>query len=363
VSDARFMALALALGRRGLGETWPNPSVGCVIVKDGRIIGRGRTAASGRPHAEAAALEQAGDAARGATAYVTLEPCAHPGRDESCSDKLIRAGVARVVAAVQDPFPHVDGQGFDKLRGAGIVCDTNILQAEAEASHQGFFTRVRQGRPMVTLKLAMSLDGRIATAQGESKWITGPEARARVHLMRATHDAVMIGGGTARADDPELTVRNLGINRKPVRIVVSSDGNIPITGKLVQTANDHPTWLCHGPTLPADRAKDLEASGVKLIACDPGDTGLNVARLLQNLGKLGLTRVFCEGGGQLAASLLAANQVDHLVTFHSGLALGAGGTPGIAALPDQPLAEVQRFRLQRHERLGPDLLSYWDAAI
>ncbi|MEO8531567.1 MAG: bifunctional diaminohydroxyphosphoribosylaminopyrimidine deaminase/5-amino-6-(5-phosphoribosylamino)uracil reductase RibD [Deltaproteobacteria bacterium] len=357
------MALALALGRQGLGETWPNPSVGCVIVKDMRIIGRGRTAVGGRPHAEAAALEQAGAAAKGATAYVTLEPCAHQGRDESCSDKLIRAGVARVVAAVQDPFPHVDGQGFDKLRQAGITCDTNVLQTEAEASHQGFFTRVRLGRPMVTLKLALSLDGRIATATGESKWITGPEARARVHLMRASHDAVMIGAGTARADDPELSVRNLGISRKPVRIIVSSDGNIPLDGKIVKTAPETPIWLCHGTNLPEGRILELKVFEVKLIECAAKGSRVDVADMLQNLGKRGLTRVFCEGGGQLAASLLAANQVDHLVIFHAGLALGADGRAGLGKLPGERLSDFPRFRLQRHERVGSDMLSYWDAAI
>jgi diaminohydroxyphosphoribosylaminopyrimidine deaminase/5-amino-6-(5-phosphoribosylamino)uracil reductase len=308
-------------------------------------------------------LAQAGDAAKGATAYVTLEPCAHPGRDESCSDKLILAGVSRVVAAVQDPNKHVDGQGFDKLRTAGITCDTNVLQAEAEASHQGFFTRVRFGRPMVTLKLALSLDGRIATAHGESKWITGPAARARVHLMRASHDAVMIGGGTARADDPELNVRSIGIARKPVRIIISSDGNIPITGKLVQTAKDHPTWLCHGPDLPDKQAKTLQSYGVKLITCNHAPNGLNIANLLQNLGKLGLTRILCEGGGQLAASLLAANQVDHIIAFYAGLALGAGGIPGLATLDGARLSDFPRLKLTRHERVGPDLLSYWDAAI
>jgi diaminohydroxyphosphoribosylaminopyrimidine deaminase / 5-amino-6-(5-phosphoribosylamino)uracil reductase len=360
VSDERFMSVALALGRRGLGECWPNPSVGCVIVKDGRIVGRGRTAASGRPHAEAEALAQAGEAARGATVYVSLEPCAHPGRDESCSDKLIRAGVARVVAAVQDPFPHVDGQGFDKLRAAGISCDNNCLKAEAEEDHAGFFLKVRQGRPLVTLKLAMSLDGRIATASGESKWITGPEARARVHLMRASHDAVMVGGGTVRDDDPELTVRGLGITRQPVRVVLSTKA-LPVGSKLVATAKQVPVWLCHTGLPPVDEGA-MKAAGVRLFTCQSLNGRVDIRDALKHLGQAGLTRVFCEGGGELASSLLAAKRADRLVSFTAGLTLGATGKAGIGALPHAKLADFPRYRLTRTERIGADALSYWTSA-
>ena len=211
--DRRYMALALSLGARGLGQVWPNPAVGCVIVKDGRIVGRGRTAPGGRPHAEPQALAQAGAAARGATVYVTLEPCAHFGKTPPCARALIEAGVSRVVSALEDPDPRVDGGGHEMLRAAGIAVETGVMADEARAAQIGFLTRITQGRPMVTLKLASSFDGRIATAAGESQWITGPGARRMVHAMRMSHDAVLVGGGTARADDPMLTVRGMGATR------------------------------------------------------------------------------------------------------------------------------------------------------
>ncbi len=220
-TDKRYMALALALGRRGQGNCWPNPAVGCVIVRDGRIVGRGWTQPGGRPHAEVEALAQAGALARGATAYVTLEPCSHHGKTPPCAEALIAAGVARVVAAIEDSDTRVAGQGFALLRAAGVEVTTGVLEDEAALDHAGFFMKTEQGRPFVTLKLASSLDGRIATATGQSKWITGPEARREVHAMRARHDAVMVGAGTARADDPSLTVRDLGIDHQPARVVVS----------------------------------------------------------------------------------------------------------------------------------------------
>ncbi|MEL6518613.1 MAG: bifunctional diaminohydroxyphosphoribosylaminopyrimidine deaminase/5-amino-6-(5-phosphoribosylamino)uracil reductase RibD, partial [Pseudomonadota bacterium] len=218
-TDARYMALALRLGAQRLGQVWPNPAVGCVIVKDGRIVGRGATAPGGRPHAEPQALAQAGDAARGATVYVSLEPCAHHGRTPPCCDALITAGVARVVSAMEDPDPRTAGQGHAALEAAGIVVETGVPCDQAARVHEGFVTRVTEGRPMVTLKLASSFDGRIATATGASKWITGPEARRCVHAARAAHDLVLVGGGTARADDPDLRVRDLGVARQPVRAV------------------------------------------------------------------------------------------------------------------------------------------------
>jgi diaminohydroxyphosphoribosylaminopyrimidine deaminase/5-amino-6-(5-phosphoribosylamino)uracil reductase len=212
--DERWMGLALALGRRGMGRVWPNPAVGCVIVRDGRVLGRGWTTDGGRPHAETQALAQAGDA-RGAVAYVTLEPCAHYGRTPPCAGALVAAGVARVVVATGDPDPRVAGRGLAILREAGIAVATGVREGEARRDHAGFLLRVTQARPFVTLKLAASLDGRIATASAESRWITGPAARTTVHAMRARHDAVMVGGGTARADDPLLTVRGMGARPQP----------------------------------------------------------------------------------------------------------------------------------------------------
>ncbi len=219
--DPRHMAHALGLARRGLGRVWPNPAVGCVLVKGSRVLGRGFTQPGGRPHAETVALAAAGEGARGATAYVTLEPCAHHGRTPPCAGALAAAGVARVVTAIEDPDPRVSGRGHAMLRAAGIAVTEGVLAEEARALQRGFLSRVVRGRPMVTLKLAASLDGRIATAAGESRWITGPGARARVHAMRAMHDAVMVGAGTARADDPMLTVRGLGVDHQPVRVVAA----------------------------------------------------------------------------------------------------------------------------------------------
>jgi diaminohydroxyphosphoribosylaminopyrimidine deaminase/5-amino-6-(5-phosphoribosylamino)uracil reductase len=266
--DLRFMRLALALGRRGRGTVWPNPAVGCVVVKDGRVLGRGWTAPGGRPHAEPQAIAQAGEGARGATAYVSLEPCAHHGRTPPCAEALVAAGVVRVVTALDDPDPRVAGRGHAILRQAGLEVTTGICADEARADHAGFLLRVTAGRPMVTLKLATSFDGRIATASGESRWITGAAARRRVHALRLCHDAVLVGGGTARADDPDLTVRGLGAHHQPVRIVVSRQANLPGDGRLAATARDVPVWLLHGDRpddVPGARRAALEDRGVRLL--------------------------------------------------------------------------------------------------
>jgi len=266
--DRRFMRLALALGERGLGRSWPNPAVGCVIVKDGRILGRGWTRPGGRPHAETVALAQAGAAARGATAYVTLEPCAHHGRTPPCAAALAAAGLARVVTALADPDPRVDGGGHAMLRAAGIVVETGLMAESAATHHRGFLARVTAGRPMLTLKLATSLDGRIATATGESRWITGPASRRMVHALRARHDAVMVGSATARADDPSLTVRGLGIAHQPVRIVADSRLSTPPGGALGRTAREVPVWMLHGPDAPPAARAAWEATGARLLRTD-----------------------------------------------------------------------------------------------
>lgn len=357
--DCRFMALALSLGRRGLGRVWPNPNVGCVIVRDGRILGRSRTADGGRPHAETQALAQAGAAARGATAYVTLEPCAHHGQTPPCADALVAAGVARVIVAAKDPDPRVAGRGIERLRAAGIAVETGLMEDEARGDLAGFLSRVERGRPFVTLKLAASLDGRIATGAGESRWITGPEARARVHMMRARHDAVMVGGGTARADDPMLNVRGLGIDRQPVRVVLSRRLDLPLDGALARSARDVPLWLCHGPE--ADAAP-WRALGAESLSCPISAGQLDPAAVLQTLGAAGLTRVFCEGGAGLAASLLGAGLVDELVLFTAGCAIGAEGTPALSAMGIGALAEAPRLRLAGQDRVGGDVMSVWRAS-
>ncbi len=356
--DRRFMALALSLGRRGLGRVWPNPAVGCIIVKDGRIIGRGWTADGGRPHAEPQALSEAGKAARGATAYVTLEPCAHHGKTPPCAEALVAAGIARVVIAAGDPDPRVAGRGVVILKSAGIEVETGVLQAEADIDHAGFFSRITKGRPFVTLKIASSLDGRIATATGESRWITGPQARRAVHALRARHDAVMIGGGTARADDPMLDIRDLGLSKQPVRVVISRRLDLPVEGRLAQTANAQPLWLCHGPEAEARRA-EWKALGAECLPCEVTGGQISPASALAALAEKGLTRVFCEGGGALAASLLREGLVDELIVHSAGLAIGAEGTPALGAMGIDRLGNAPRFDLAEVKQLGADVQSVW----
>jgi diaminohydroxyphosphoribosylaminopyrimidine deaminase/5-amino-6-(5-phosphoribosylamino)uracil reductase len=333
--------------------------VGCVIVRDGRIVGRGWTLPGGRPHAETQALAQAGDLARGATAYVTLEPCAHHGQTPPCSEALIAAGVTRVVAPLQDSDPRVAGQGFAALQAAGVTVTTGVLADQAAADHAGFFLKTEQGRPFVTLKLANSFDGRIATATGQSQWITGREARRAVHAMRARHDAVMVGAGTARADDPSLTVRDLGIEHQPIRVVVSRRLDVPFMGKLARSANDVPVWLCHGPDADTERRRAWEGLGARLLPCAVRGAQLDAADVLRQLGGVGLTRVFCEGGSALAASLLFADLVDELVGFCAGLVIGAEGLPSVGALGLDRLQAAPRFNLVETRALGPDVLHRW----
>jgi len=357
------MALALSLGARGQGRCWPNPAVGCVIVNNGRIVGRGWTQPGGRPHAEVVALAQAGAQARGASAYVSLEPCAHIGQTPPCATALVQAGVARVVTALEDPDPRVAGGGHAMLRQAGIAVQTGVMAAEARRAHRGFLLNRTEGRPALTLKLASSFDGRIATATGESQWITGPGARRMVHAQRARHDAVMVGGGTARADDPMLTVRGMGVAAQPLRIVCSRRLDLPLDGKLAQSAGDVPLWLCHGDSAPEPARAAWERLGARLIEVPIGAGGqLDPLALLQALRQAGLTRVFCEGGGALAASLLMAGMVDELVGFTAGLAIGAEGFPALGAMGLDALAEAPRFSLVETRAVGGDVMHCWERA-
>lgn len=357
--DARHMLRALELGRRGMGNTWPNPAVGCVIVKEGTVLGEGWTKPGGRPHAETEALAEAGVQARGATAYVTLEPCAHHGLTPPCTDALIAAGIVRVVAPFSDMDPRVSGRGFDRLRTAGIEVETGLCVDEAEDDHAGFFCRVANGRPLLTLKLATSLDGRIATASGDSQWITGPETRAYVHRLRAIHDAVMVGAGTVRADDPLLTVRGFDVPRQPVRIVVSRRLDLPRDGNLARTLDQAPVWLCHGEDAPEETLQAWQALGAKLICVPLHGRQVDIAALMQALGAEGLTRVFCEGGGELAASLLAADLVERLDLHMGGVVIGAEGRPALGALGLDRLSEAPRFALKSVRQIGDDVVQSW----
>lgn len=356
------MAHALRLGARGLGQVWPNPAVGCVIVGKGRVLGRGWTQPGGRPHAETMALSQAGAAARGATAYVTLEPCAHHGQTPPCAAALLEAGLARVVTALTDPDPRVAGRGHAMLRSGGIEVTEGILSAQAARLNAGFLKRVTRGLPFVTLKLAATLDGRIATASGESRWITGPEARRHVHLLRMSHDAVLVGAGTAQADDPDLTVRDLGAPRQPLRLLIDSRLGHRAESRLGRSAGLHPVWVLHGPdALPGPRAA-WAATGAHLVEVALDAEGrLDLHAALAALAGRGVTRILCEGGGTLSAALLGAGLVDDLALYSAGRLIGAEGVPAIGLLRLDRLAEAPRLGLRQEIRLGGDLFSLWSS--
>ena len=361
VEDISHMRSALALARRGLGGTWPNPSVGCVIVRDGRVIGRAVTAPGGRPHAERAALTMAGQEARGATVYVTLEPCCHWGRTPPCTDALIAAEVARVVIAVRDPDPRVNGEGCARLRAAGIVIEEGLLAGEAEDVLAGFTSRLRRSRPLVTLKMASTLDGRIATRSGESQWITGEPARRAAHAMRGHADAVLVGVGTVLADDPELTCRIPGYRSTPiVRVIADSHLRTPLTSVLIRTAAASPTWILVRPGANPDRRAALADLGVTVLDIAAGTTGVDLADGLRVLGDAGITRLLVEGGGQIAASLLRADLVDRIAWFHAPAVMGGDGWPAAQGFGLGHLAEMPRFVRRRAVALGPDILTEFE---
>ncbi|WP_406721142.1 bifunctional diaminohydroxyphosphoribosylaminopyrimidine deaminase/5-amino-6-(5-phosphoribosylamino)uracil reductase RibD [Thioclava litoralis] len=356
--DERFMRLALSLARRGLGNTWPNPAVGCVLVKGGVIVGRGWTQPGGRPHAERRALAQAGAAARGATAYVTLEPCSHYGKTSPCSLALIEAGVARVVSAQTDPDPRVAGRGHAMLRAAGIAVTEGTSEPEARALQSGFLSRIEHGRPWLALKLATSFDGRIALSNGQSQWITSAQARAHVHALRAEFDAVMVGGETARADDPLLTVRNFTPVQQPVRVVAASRLDLP-RARLAGSLDQAPLWLAHGPQAPEQACAYWQGRGANLFQVPLAEGGMDPHALLQALGAAGLTRVFCEGGGRFAAALMRAGLVDELIGFTAGMVLGGDGRAAIGPMGIAQLAGAPRYRLVSQREIGGDVLHRW----
>ncbi|AHJ62840.1 5-amino-6-(5-phosphoribosylamino)uracil reductase [Granulibacter bethesdensis] len=357
--DLPPMRAALALAARHRGETWPNPSVGCVILREGRVVGRGVTAHGGRPHAEPQALAQAGTLAQGATAYVTLEPCCHHGHTPPCSDALIEAGIARVVVALRDPDPRVDGGGITRLREAGIEVRTGVLEEEAAWVTAGFLHRVRHGRPRVTLKLASTLDGRIATASGESQWITGAQARHHVQAVRARHDAILTGIGTVLADNPSLTCRLTGARQTPLlRLVADSRLRMPLNARMLHDGAG-PVWiLCADGADPARRAA-LEQSGVKILPIPvASETGQLIIRAaLQQLGQAGLTWVLVEGGGKIAASLLREEHVDDIVWYHAPAIMGADGYPATGVLGLSTLSAMPRFRAVSTRAVGTDIVT------
>ncbi len=357
LTDEQYMRMALNLARRGLGRTAPNPSVGCVIVKNGQIIGCGTTASGGRPHAEVIALAMAGKAAKGATAYVTLEPCCHYGKTPPCTDALIAAGIKKVVMAAEDNYTLVAGRGRDALKAAKIEVVEGVLEKEARALNEGFISLVQRQRPLVTLKLATSVDGKIATHSGESRWITGESARAYGHYLRATHDAVLVGSGTAVKDDPLLTCRLPGLEkRNPLRVVADNRLQLSPSSRLAQTAKEVPVWVLSTQVLtPA-----LQKMGVELTPVKGGENGtLDAEDMMFQLAERGITRLLVEGGARIAASLLKARVVDRLVVMQAGVAIGADGMGAVEALGLSKLAQAPRFTLEKTRRFGNDtILTY-----
>lgn len=363
-ADQRFMQLALSLGRRGHGRTWPNPAVGAVVVKDGVIVGRGWTQPGGRPHAEPEALNRAGEAARGATLYVTLEPCSHFGKSPPCADAIIAAGIARVVSAIEDPNPEVAGQGHAKLRAAGITVDIGLCGAEAAHDHAGHFRRVRDKRPHVILKLAVSADDKIGIAGGKPVAITGEAAKARVHLLRAQCDAILVGIGTVRADDPLLTCRLSGMSaRSPVRVVLDRALRLPGASRLVHSARETPLWVIASELAEASAATKLGAAGAQVIRIAPdASPGLDLAAVLHALADKGITRLMVEGGAKVASSFVSADLADEIWLLRGSEPIGPGGIAALDALPLTSITQSPRFSVRASESLGNDTLTIYERA-
>lgn len=351
-TDRRFMAAAIRLSRRNLGLTATNPSVGTLIVRDSVIVGRGVTAIGGRPHAEREALAQAGELARGATAYVTLEPCAHHGRTPPCAEGLIQAGIARVVGAANDPDPRVSGKGYAMLRAAGIDVVEQVLAAEAAELLAGYLTRSLRKRPEVILKLAVSADGMIGRRGEGQVAITGAVARGQVHRMRAEADAILVGIGTALADDPELTCRLAGLeSRSPARIVLDARLRLPPTSKLAMSARRAPVLLAARSDADAARRAGLSAQGVGFLAAELYENCVALPELLEDLGARGYMTLMVEGGAETARQFLEEGLVDRIVLFSAPMTIGEGGIASpltVATIPTN-------FKPVRQARFGDDL--------
>jgi len=358
MDDARFMALAFTLGRRGLGNTWPNPAVGAVIVKDGAIVGRGWTQPGGRPHAEVEALRHAKKAAQGATMYVTLEPCSHQGQTPPCADAIIKAGIARVVSALEDPNPEVAGQGHARLREKGVIVDVGLGADEARRVHSGHIMRVTHRRPHVTLKLAVSADSKAGLAGRKPAAITAEAARVRVFQMRATSDAIMVGIGTLLSDNPQLTCRLPGMfERSPVRVVLDANLILPLATSVVATVRETPTWVFTSSKPSAIAEEILQHKGCKVFRVGEADGRLDLEDVLKVLAEQGITRLMVEGGPKVAGGFATAGLVDELALLRGGKTIGAGGIEPLEGMP------LDGFTGQLHargsEKLGPDTLEIY----
>ena len=360
-ADQRFMQLALSLGRRGQGRTWPNPAVGAVVVKDGVIVGRGWTQPGGRPHSEPEALARAGEAARGATLYVTLEPCSHFGKSPPCVDAVIASGIARVVSAIEDPNPLVAGQGHARLRAAGITVDIGPGAAEAARDHAGHFRRIRDKRPHVILKLAVSPDDKIAAAGHRPVAITGEAAKARVHLLRAQCDAILVGIGTVLSDDPVLTCRLPGMEpRSPVRVILDRNLRLPASGYLAKTAREYPLWIFAGPSAEPARAALLAAEGAEIIHVPVTEQGVDLNAVLKELGRRGVTRLMVEGGARVGASFVGAGLADEVWLYRGPVTIGPDGVAALDGLPLTAVTQSPHYRIRATEMLGQDTLTIYE---
>jgi len=357
------MSLALTLGRRGLGNAWPNPAVGAVAVKDGVVVGRGWTQPGGRPHAEVEALRRAGEAARGATLYVTLEPCSHYGKTPPCVDAIMAAGIARVVSSLEDPNPKIAGEGHAKLRAAGIAVTLGVGAEEARRAHAGHIRRVRDGRPHVTLKLAVSADGKAGFAGRKPAAITGEAARERVHLMRAMNDAVLTGIGTVLSDDPQLNCRLPGmVHRSPVRVVFDSTLRQPPSSQLAASAARTLDWTFADRAASPEKERALTDLGVEVLRL-PGVNGrLDLSAVLRGLAERGITRVMVEAGPILSAAFVAADLVDEASLFRSPNAIGSDGIDALEGLPLTALTQSKKLRLVGSEAVGEDCLDMFERA-
>lgn len=357
--DRRMMAAALRLGRRNLGRTWPNPAVGAIIVREEEgapiVVGRGWTGEGGRPHAETVALKQAGRKARGATAYVTLEPCAHQGQTPPCIDALIKAGVTRVVTTIDDPDPRVAGAGHAALEAAGIAVTTGVLAAEAARAHAGHIARVTRGRPHVTLKLAISADGMIGRRAGERMNITGRPAFDAVQAMRVENDAVMIGIGTVMVDNPRLTVRLPGLSaRSPVRIILDAQARLPLESHLATTAREMPLTLIVSREAPEERKDALREAGARIIEVGEGSGGVNLEQTFAVLAAEGFTRILVEGGSEVASSLVSGDLVDEVVLFRANVVVGSDGVRALGGYALSAIERSPRYRQIEAAIVGDD---------
>jgi diaminohydroxyphosphoribosylaminopyrimidine deaminase / 5-amino-6-(5-phosphoribosylamino)uracil reductase len=355
--DAAYMRLALELAERGWGRVAPNPLVGSVVVRDGELVGRGWHREFGAPHAEVEALRDAGERARGATLYVTLEPCSHHGKTGPCTEAVLQAGIARVVFACKDPNPVATGGGAT-LTGAGVDVVAGVEEASARALNAPFFRVHERGgpaRPWTELKLALSLDGRVADHLGRSNWITGEDARAEVHRLRAGYDAIAVGVGTVIADDPQLTVRGPVVPRTPpVRVVFDRTLRVPLESRLVRSCRETPLWIVCSPAAPPERRAALQDRGARVIEADDLEGGFRALR------QVGIASIFCEGGAQFGSAALRAALVDRLTLFYAPLLLGAAGADPFRDLPSTALAEAHRWQRRRTRVFGPDTLISMD---